>query len=150
MSNLLSPNFDILRGWPNGCALWWEFPQKAAVTPNIAEGTVVDIEVGVIAGKPVVDRYTSAVHATGNIDHPWLVIQGRDQFDGSFTGTLTCVKLRTGIVFKVPTLLAMAVGDLLWAGALGVLTNVIPVAGAIDLGKVIQVDSTNGWIVVES
>jgi len=149
MSNLNS-NFDILRGRPNSCALWQEFKQKDEVTPDIEEGTIVAVEPGTLPGKAVVDRYESALPSSGNLDHPWLVIRGRDQYDGQFTGTLSCVKLRTGIVFKVPTSLSMVVGDLLWADADGVLTNVDPTGGVPNLGKVIQVDSTNGWIVVES
>jgi len=149
MSNLNS-NFDILRGWPNGCALWYEFKQKDGVTPNIDEGTIVDVEAGTIPGKPVVDRYESALPASGNLDNPWLVIQGRDQYDGRFTGTLSCIKLHTGVVFKIPTILAMVVGDRVWSDANGKLTNVDPTGGVPDMGKVIQVDSVNGWIVVES
>jgi len=37
-----------------------------------------------------------------------------------------------------------------WSDANGKLTNVDPTGGVPDMGKVIQVDSTNGWIVVES
>lgn len=149
MSNLNS-NFDILRGWPNGCALWQEFKQKAAVSPNITEGTVVAIEAGTIPGKAVAARYESVLPTSGNLDNPWLVIQGADPVAGNFTGTLTCIKLRTGVMFKVPTSKPMLVGDRLWADSNGVLTNVDPADGVEDLGKVIQVDSTNGWVVVES
>lgn len=148
MSNLNSL-FDVIRGWPNECALPYEFKQKAGVSPNIAEGTVVAVEVGATPGKPVVNRYTSAPGTGGNLDHPWLVIEGCDQYDGQFTGTLSCLKLRTGLIFRVPTVLTMAVGQLVWA-ATGVITNVDPGSGAPHLGKVIEVDSTNGWVVIES
>lgn len=149
MSNLNS-NFDILRGWPNACALEYRFKQKDGVTPNIDEGTIVAVEAGTIPGKAVVNRYESALPTSGNLDNPWLVIQGRDQYDGQFTGILTCIKLRTGVIFKVPTTLNMAVGDRVWSDENGKLTNVDPSNGAFDIGKVIQVDSTNGWVVVES
>ena len=148
MSNLNSL-FDVIRGWPNECALPWEFKQKDAVTPNIAEGSVVNVEVGAVPGKPVVNRYTSALGTGGNLDHPWLVIQGCDQFDGQFTGSLSCLKLRTGLVFRVPTLLSMTVGDLVWSNA-GVITNVDPGSSIPHLGKVIEVDSAHGTVVIES
>lgn len=148
MSNL-SSTFDILRGWPNGCALWWEFQQKAAVTPNISEGEVVAVEAGT-AGKGVVDRYDSVLATGTNMDYPWLVIQGKDQFDGQFTGTLTCLKLRSGVVFKIATALTMSVGDLVWSDGGGVFTNVDPGSSAPAIGKVIQIDPVNGWVVIES
>lgn len=150
MSNL-SSTFDILRGWPDGSALWYEFPQKAAVTPNITEGTIVAVEPGSPANKPCVDRYTSVATASGNLDHPWLVIQGCDQYDGQFTGTLTCIKLRTGVIFQVATSISPvpAVESLLWANA-GVLTATDPGAGALHLGKVIGRDPDNGLMIVES
>lgn len=151
MSNL-SSNFDIIRGWPNGSALYWEFKQKSGVTPNITEGTVVAAEAGTIPGKPVADRYVSAATSSGNLDNPWIVIQGRDQYDGQFTGTLTCIKLRTGLIFKVACALSPfpAVGDAVWATTGGVITNVDPGASALSFGKVTQIDPVNGWITVES
>lgn len=148
MSNLNSL-FDIICGWPNECALLWEFKQKSGVSPNIAEGTIVAVEAGVVPGKSVVDRYTSALAPGGNLDHPWLVIEGCDQYDGQFTGTLTCLKLRTGLIFRIPTLLAMTVGERVWAAA-GSITNVDPGGGIPHLGKVIGVDPTQGCVVIES
>lgn len=150
MSNLNS-SFDILRGWPNGSALYYDFPEKAAVSPAIPEGSIVAVEPGSPATKPCVDRYTSAATASGNLDYPWLVIQGRDQFDGSYTGVLTCILLRTGVVFKVATSISPvpAVGEYVWADN-GEITNVDPGAGALSFGKVIERDPDNGLIVIES
>lgn len=147
MSNLNSA-FDVLRGWPNGSALSWDFTQKSGVV-DIVEGTVVAVEDDG-AGHAVVDRHQSALLTGNNPDHPWLVVQGADQYDGEFTGRLTCVKLRTGIVFKVVTALTPNVGDLLWSDANGVLTNVDPGGGQYPLGKVIDYVAADGYMIVES
>jgi len=147
MSNLNSA-FDVLRGWPNGSALSWDFVQKAGIA-NIVEGTVVAVEDDG-AGRSVVDRHESALLIGNNPDHPWLVVQGADQYDGEFTGKLTCVKLRTGVVFKVVTVLTPVVGELVWADANGVLTNVDPGGGVYSLGKVIEFNSTDGYMIIES
>ena len=148
MSNLNSA-FDVLRGWPNGSALSWDFTQKDAVTPDIAEGTVVAVEDDG-AGNPVVDRHESALLTGDNPDHPWLVVQGADQYDGEFTGKLTCVKLRTGVVFKVATALTPALGALLWTDSDGVFTDTDPAGGEYPAGKVIEFNATDGYMVVES
>jgi len=147
MSDLTS-TFDVLRGWPNGSALSWDFKQKAAVTPDIVEGTVVAIEDE--SDVPVVDRWQSALLIGNNIDHPWIVVQGANQYDGEFTGKLTCVKLRTGIVFKVVTLLTPSVGDLVWSDANGVFTITDPGSAIPACGKVIEFNADEGWMVIES
>jgi hypothetical protein len=146
MSNLNS-QFDTVKGWPNGSALSYSFKQKDAVTPAIEEGTIVAVEDE--SGVAVVDRYTSDVTASGNPDSPWLVIQGADQSDADFADKMTCVKLRTGIVFKVATAETPSVGDLLWANA-GVLTGTDPNPTSPHLGKVIEFNPTDGYMVVES
>jgi hypothetical protein len=147
MSNLNSA-FDVLRGWPNGSGLAWDFAQKDSVV-DIVEGTVVAVETDG-AGGAVVDRHESTLLVGDNPDHPWLVIQGADQYDADFTGMLTCLKLRTGIVFKVATSLTPTVGDLLWADSDGVLTSTDPAGGIYAVGKVIEFNATDGYMVVES
>jgi len=146
----LSSIFDILRGWPDGSALDWEFVQDSGAGSDIEEGTVVSV---VAASSPTsVDRHTSALigPSTDQIDHPWLVIRGKESSESEFTGKLTCLKLRTGIKFKVPTLdLTMEPGDLLWADT-GVLTKTDPGSNIPHVGKVVQSDQIDGWIVVES
>ncbi len=145
MSNL-SSIFDVIRGWPNGCALSWSFKQKNGVTPDIAEGEIVAVEAE--SGRPVVARWTSAALTGGNPDHPWLVIRGKDQFDADFSGQLTVLKLRTGIIFKVATTESPATGDPVYANA-GVLTKTNP-GSAPPLGRVIDFNPIEGWMVVES
>jgi hypothetical protein len=145
----LSSVFDILRGWPDGSALAWDFLQDSGAASDIEEGSVVAV---VAASSPTsVDRHTSALIGpnTDQIDHPWLVIRGRESSESEFTGKLTCVKMRTGFVFKVPTAETPTVGDLLWADT-GVLTNVDPGSNIPHVGKVLEFNSSEGWMVVES
>jgi hypothetical protein len=141
MSNLNS-KFDMLRGWPNGSALSYEFKEKDSIT-DLVEGTVVAVEDE--SGVAVVDRHQSAAN-----DHPWMVVQGTDQYDGDFTGMTTCVRLRTGVVFKVETVLTPAVAAPLWSDVNGVFTDTDPGGGEPPLGKVLSFDSDDGVMTVES
>jgi len=163
MSNLTSL-FDVLRGWPQSSALAGAFKQKAAVTPDITEGKVVAIEDE--TDVPVVDVMTSDLvqevdGVINNSDHPWLVIQGADQSDAEMSNKLACLKLRTGLIFKVATLLDHDVGDMVYSNA-GVLTSEAHATAAIGatnvyvstdhqpVGKILQHDATDKFIVVES
>lgn len=145
----LSSIFDILRGWPDGSALTWDFVQDSGAASDIEEGSVVTV---VAASAPTsVDRHDSALIGPNSdqLDHPWLVIRGKESSESEFTGRLTCLKLRTGVVFKIPTLETHVVGNLLWADT-GVLTNVDPGSNIPHLGKVLQFNATDGWMIVES
>lgn len=146
MSNL-SSIFDVVRGWPNSCALQMSFKQKAGVTPDIGEGTIVNVEDE--SSVPVVDRWTSDLHSTGNLDQPWVVMRGLDQSDAEYSEKLACAKLRTGIMFKVACTESPIPGDLVYANA-GVVTLVQPDATAPALGSVVSCDEFAGWIIVES
>lgn len=145
MSNL-SSIFDVIRGWPYASALTYGFKQKALVTPDIEEGTVVAVEDE--SGVPVVDRWTSADDASGNLDNPWLVIRGYDEEDATFSEKLTCVKLRTGVMFRIATTETPLPGDPIYANG-GVVTMVDP-GTAPAFGQVIGFDENEGWMVVES
>jgi len=145
----LSSVFDIIRGWPDGSACFWEFVQDSGASSDIEEGTVVSV---VAASSPTsVDRHTSALIGpdSDQWDHPWLVIRGKESWDSEFSGKLSCLKLRTGLIFKVPTTLTPSVGDLLWANN-GAFTTTDPGGGVHHLGKVLEYDSTDKWMVVES
>jgi hypothetical protein len=144
MANLSSV-FDVIRGWPYGSALSWGFKQKDAVTPDIEEGTVVAVEDE--SGVAVVDRHTSADDASGNLDNPWIVMRGRDEEDAVFSGKLTCIKLRTGVMFRVATSEAPLPGNSVYANA-GVVTIVDP--GGSPLGVVVEYNEAEGWMMVES
>ena len=147
----LSSFFDVLRGGlPELSALQWDFLQDSGAASDIEEGTVVAV---VAASSPTsVDRHASALIGpdADQRDHPWLVVRGLESSESEFTGILTCLKMRTGIKFKVPTLLTPTLGALLWADANGVLTTTDPAGGIHHLGKVVEYDATDGWMVVES
>lgn len=145
MSNL-SSIFDVVRGWPNSSGLQNHFKQKAGVSPDIAEGTVVAVENE--SGVAVVNRWTSALHASGNLDNPWLVMRGLDQTDAEYSDKLACVKLRTGVLFKVATTEFAIPGDQVYANA-GVVTITQPGSGPA-FGTVIACDPFEGWMIVES
>jgi len=143
MSNLESL-FDVIKGWPNSSGLHYDFKQKAAVTPDIEEGAIVAVEDE--SNVPVVDVHTSAAGAGGNFDHPWLVIQGSDQSDAEFAKKMTCLKLRTGVIFKVVTAQSFSIGDPVYADA-GVAK---PTGSGEPFGRVIDLDPTNNTVTVES
>lgn len=65
-------------------------------------------------------------------DQMWLVVQGNDQYDGSFTDRVAMVKVQTGIVWHVSSTIAntLVPGDLVYSNA-GTLAKVTRVAGAI-------------------
>jgi len=146
MSSLTSI-FDVVRGWPNSCALQYSFKQKAAVSPDIGEGTVVAIENE--GSLPVVDRWTSDLRSTGNLDQPWIVMRGLDQTDAEYSEKLSCAKLRTGIMFKVACTESPIPGDSVYAND-GAPTLVQPDGTAPALGTVVAYNEFEGWITVES
>jgi len=149
----LSSIFDITRGWiPSSSgesALAWDFVQDAGAASDIEEGSVVAV---VAASSPTsVDRHTSALIGpdSDQRDYPWLVVRGRESSESDFTGKLTCLRMRSGFMFKVPTLLTVTAGEPLWADT-GVLTNVDPGGGEHPLGKVFKFNATEGYMIVES
>jgi len=142
----LNSLFDVVQGWPNSSALSLSFKQKDLVSPDIEEGTVVALEDE--SGVVVIDRCTSAADASGNIDNPWLVMRGLDEEDAAESQKLACVKLRTGVMFRVATAEEVLPNDLLYANA-GVLTKTDP-GSAPALGRVVDFHPTEGWMVVES
>jgi len=146
MSDLTDTIFDVTRGWPNGSALQLSFKQKAAVTPDIEAGTVVAVEDE--SSVPVIDRHTSAADASGNVDQPWLVMRGLEEADAGESELLACVKLRTGVMFRVETAEEVLPNDLIYANA-GVLTKTDP-GTAPALGRVVDYHPTEGWMIVES
>ena len=148
MSNLAS-QFDILKGWPNSSALHYTFKEKDGVSPGspITEGEIVAVEDE--SDVAVVDRYTSDLPASGNPDHPWIVIQGTDQADGEFTGKAVCLKLRTGLIFLLATSAVFNPEDPVYANA-GAITPTDPNPTSVPIGKVLEVNPIDGYVVVES
>lgn len=143
MSNL-NTKFDVLAGLvPHGkSAMENNFKQKAAESPIIVEGTLVAVENE--AGTPVVSKLTSAAVGAAP-DFPWLCIQGMDQSDAAFVDNVACLSVKSGLIFKVETVVGFTVGDLAFANA-GVLDKVAGTEQAI--GQVIQVNTAGGYVIV--
>ncbi len=157
--------FDVVGGWPNGSALSANFGQKAGLGTDLVEGEIVDIEDSG-AGIPVVDRMTSSLQQATDAsvvlpDQPWLVVQGMDQYDAEEPGMVACVKLGTGVIFKVPKVLKHNVGDLVSSNA-GAIVSIIHATAQIGvtgvfysldrqaIGQVIEVESDEGWVLVQA
>lgn len=83
-----------------------------------------------VGSMPHVSKLSSGVVASVVRDEAWLVIQGNDQFDAQFVDKVTCLKLMTGLTFKVATTIAntLAPGDLVSANA-GVLEKTVAGGG---------------------
>lgn len=165
MSNLASL-FDVLAGLPpkGRSALEEVFGQLSTQLTDITEGQVVAVESE--GGVPVIDVMDSAVVQDTNFalmlpDQPWLVIQGKDQSDVDVTGKLMCLKMKSGMVFKVATALTFTIGDLVQAVA-GVLAAVTGGTGNIAnpgvdyslaeqaVGVVLEMNATAGYVIVAS
>jgi hypothetical protein len=116
------------------------FKQKAAESPIIIEGMLVAVEDE--SGVPVVSKLTSGA-TNAAPDYPWLCIQGMDQSDAAFVNKVTCLAVKSGMIFKVETLVAFTIGDLAYANA-GVLAKVAGTEQAI--GQVIGVG--DGYVVL--
>jgi hypothetical protein len=146
MSNLTS-NFDVLAGLPphGVSALESKFQQKTGETPELEEGMIVAVEDA--SGVSVVSKLSAATLSTAIPDYPWLVIQGMDQSDAEFTDQVTCLAVKSGLIFKVDTLVAFAVGDLAYAAS-GVLAKVVGGSDKYAIGQVIEYNSSAGYVVI--
>lgn len=141
MSNLNS-KFDVLAGLPphGRSAMEGNFKQKAAESPIITEGMLVAVEDE--SGTPVVSKLTSAA-TTAVWDYSWLCIQGMDQSDAAFVNKVTCLAIKSGLIFKVETAVSFTIGDLAYANA-GVVAKVAGTEQAI--GQVIGVG--DGYVII--
>ena len=164
MSNLASL-FDVLAGLPpkGRSALEEVFPQLSTQLTDITEGQIVAVE---DESGPSIDVMTSAVVQDTDFalmlpDQPWLVIQGKDQSDVDVSGKLACLKMKSGMVFKVATALTFAIGDLVQS-VTGVLAAVTAGTGNIvnpgvdyslaeqSVGVVLEINATAGYVIVAS
>ena len=138
----------IVRGWPNSSGLQYSYKQKALESPELTDAMIVHVEDE--SGVPVVTKHTSAAHATGNKDNPWVVMRGRNQTDAITSAKVTCVKLGTGIMFMVPVNGSEypCAGELVYANT-GVCTIVDP-GSAPAFGRVVSFDPVAGLVVIES
>lgn len=161
MSNLNSV-FDVQAGIPpNGySALQMEGTQKTGESPVLSEGMIVYAD-----STATFTKLTSARRQTSTLelnlpDVPWLVIQGMDQSDAVTADKVVVLKLNTGIIFKVASLVAFAVGDLVRANA-GALAAITPgkdnIGGGVQsskaeqsFGVVLERNAASGWVIVAS
>jgi hypothetical protein len=145
----LSSIFDVLQGHPDGSALTYDFAQDAGATADIEEGTIVAVVPG--SSPASVDRHTSAWIGPNNenFDHPWIVIRGKESWEAQEAKKLTCLKMRTGLKVKVPYTSPPVIGNYLWADD-GVLTVTDPGNNIPHLAKVIDRDTTENWVIIES
>lgn len=163
MSNLGSL-VDVVKGWPNGSALASSFKQKNGLGSNIVEGKIVKLENE--AGVPVYNVASSAAmqSATGPATNEvplWLVIQGYDQWDSNQAQKGTCIKLHSGVIFKVPSTNEFNVGDLVIsnAGDVQAQTHATAQIGATGvyittdlhpIGQVLEFNSYEDWVIISS
>jgi len=148
MSNL-SSKFNIIAGLPphDRSALQKDIQAKAGLAYTLPEGTVVAVEDA--SGIEVIDKHTSTAVSGGQPpDVAWFVIQGNDQPDGAMSGTCTCIRAGSGVVFEVETGETFTIGDLCRADA-GVIKP-LSVANEQAIGQIIGVNSTAGTVVVAS
>lgn len=156
--------FDVVRGWPNGSALSFNFVQKAGIGTDLSEGEIVDIEDA--SGVAVVDRMTSGSMQNTDAavvapDQPWVIIQGMDQTDAEEAKKVATVKLQTGVIFKVPKVLEHNVGDFVSSnnGAIESIVHATAQVGATGvfyttdkqpIGQVLEVESYYNWVLVQA
>lgn len=86
-------------------------------------------------------QQAAAVAVTNPKPSYWIVIEGNDQFDGSFVPSLTCLKINTGCVFKVKCAIAdtLVPGDFIEPASGGLLAKCTGTNHAIG-----QVQWSNG------
>lgn len=145
--SILNSKFQVLGGLPpyDNSALRKDIQPKSGVI--LTEGNIVDVENG--SGIEVVDKMTSTAVSGGQPpNQPWLVIEGNDQSDGAIANKVTCVKLKTGVIFQVETAESFTIGDLCrsLAGVIKPLTGTNEQA----IGQIIGVNTSAGTVVIAS
>jgi len=97
---LLASLFDFHRGYPNGSALAWPFLIKktAGVPATIAAGSIVTQELS--GTDTVIDLATTPNTSIADPVSPWLVMEGNDDYSGTFVEKVNAVRLGTGIVWR--------------------------------------------------
>ena len=146
MSNLNS-KFQVLAGLPpiDRSALLVDIKQKAGESPVLSEGMIVKIENE--AGTPVVTKLTSAAVGAFPEGEPWLVIEGMDQGDAAVANKCTCIRIKSGVVWRVAAT-GLTIGALVRAngGAIAALTG----AKEQAVGLIVGVNSTDSTVDVST
>lgn len=94
---ILNSKFDVLRGWPREGALDEAFIAKVTggVAVSLPPGTVVKVQ----TNGTDVDKASSPDLSSENAAAVWVVVEGNDDYSGTFTGKVVC--LRANAMFKL-------------------------------------------------
>ena len=141
MSNLNS-KFTVLAGLPPN--------DRSAMLADIVPATGVTLTEGMIvilvndSGDPTVDKLTSNHYDDFPPDDPWLVLEGTDQGDAAIAGKVTCIRIKSGVIWRVETSESFTVGDLCCAAA----GLIHPLTGSKEraVGLIVGVNSTSGYV----
>jgi len=147
---LLNSKFDILRGYPNGSALCWPFNIKktGGSYANIPAGTIVTTELSGTA--TVVDAATTPNTSIADPKTMWLVVEGNDDFSGTYVGKCAAAKLGSGIIWETDN---FATGSYTPGTPISVSAGQIKVKGLNEqiIGYVLEDRSaTKGTVVIEA
>lgn len=144
-----SCKFDILRGWPFGGAIEESFQVKTGDTLKEGQLAEFDGTTGKLKLMATSSDTTLNNQAELGINRAVLVIQGNDQYDAKFVGKV--VTLRGPVTIKTEKYTgAVNAGDYLtWdtsSNYEGYLKTAV-VADSIVVGRCLESDSVNGYIV---
>lgn len=148
--SLLNSKFDILRGYPNGSALAWPFQIKktGGSYVSIPAGTIVTTELS--GTSTVVDKATTPNTSTNDPKPMWLVVEGNDDFSGTFVQKCAACKLGSGIIWETEN---YAAGSYTPGVAVSVSAGQIKVKATNEqiIGYVLEDRSaTKGTVVIEA
>lgn len=144
---LLNSKFDVKRGYPNGSAVHWDFTVKSTggTYEAIAGGKIVTVQAA--SGLPVVTLATTPNTSIADEIDVYLVIEGNDDFSGTFVQKVSVLRFGSGFIFTTADYAA---------GSYAIGTKVSFSAGQIKvkatneqiIGSVIEVDATNSTITI--
>lgn len=139
---ILASKFDVLRGWPREGAIDETF--KAATAVELVPGSVVEVQ----SDGLTVDKATTPNMTAANAKAPWVVVEGNDDFSGTFTGKVVCIRANAMLRLDPANLTAGT-----YTPGLGVSFNAgkfqVAVATNQIIGEVIKDDTAiDGTVVV--
>jgi len=104
---VLTSQFEILRGWPDGSAIAEDFSIGGTDTNKHHAGTWVTLD----SASPTVMATTDAKPSSSRTGKCYMIIEGREDTSSKLSGTVTCL-LGGGYVAKLhnPTAVQVAAG----------------------------------------
>ncbi len=98
--SVLASKFDVTRGYPHG-ALEEDFDVKksGSTYESIPGGHLVVAEADA-SGVPVVSAGTTPNTSTADLAQVWLVVEGNDDFSGSYVKKVHCCKVGSGLTWE--------------------------------------------------